>query len=241
MRCVLLLCLVWLGGCTYVGTTTPITDPSVPADQKLIGSWANADHGLFNVIEDKESNKLYVIGVGPGSTKDYCLVAELRTLQLTDYGFLELSVQDGIYECLPPHERNKLTDMFEMPEDSGLTYVLVPYRLAKLNDPEVAKFKDKNNESIQKLIDYYEVTDENPDVFQFGYFADSSELLEHVQAGHLKGVINDCKYGTCVDISDTAEAIETYFLGHQSDSSIFGWENEFLLIRIKSPESSAEQ
>ena len=143
---------------------------------------------------------------------------------------------------LAPHERRKLTDFLEMPKDSGLTYVLSPYRLAKLNDPEVAEFRDKNTESIQKLIDYFEVTDENPDVLQFGYFADSSELLEHVQAGHLKGVINDCKYGTCVDISDTAEAIETYFLGHQSDSSIFEWsENEFLLIRIKSPESSAEQ
>ena len=104
LRSVLLLCLAWLGGCTYVGTVTPITDPSVPADQKLIGSWVNIDRGkgLFNVVEDKESNKLYVIGVGPGSTKDSCFVAELRTLQLTDYGFLELSVQDGIYECLPP-------------------------------------------------------------------------------------------------------------------------------------------
>ena len=145
IRSVLLLCLVWLGGCTAVGTTTPITDPSVPADQKLIGSWVNVDteNGLFNVIEDKESNKLYVIGVGPGSTKDSCFVAELRTLQLTDYGFLELSVQDGVYGCLPPLERN-WTRMFEMPKDSGLTYVLVPYRLVKLNDPEVAKFKDKN-------------------------------------------------------------------------------------------------
>ena len=130
--------------------------------------------------------------------------------------------------------------MFEMPKDSGLTYVLVLYRLVKLNDPEVAKFKDKNKESIQKLIDYYEVTDENPDVLLFGYFANSSELLE--QAGYLKGVINDCKNRTCVLIADTPEAIETYFLSHQSDSSIFGWnENDFLLIRIRSPESSAEQ
>ena len=107
IRSVLLLCLVWLGGCTYVSTTTPITDPSVPADQKLIGSWVNVDteNGLFNVIEDKESNKLYVIGVAPGNTKDSCFVAELRTLQLTDYGFLELSVQDGVYGCLPPREK----------------------------------------------------------------------------------------------------------------------------------------
>ena len=110
MRCVLLLCLAWLSGCAYVGTSIPITDSSVPADQKLIGSWVNIDRekGLFNVVEDKESNKLYVIGVGPGSTKRSCLVAELRTLQLTDYGFLELSVQDGIYECLPPPRETQI-------------------------------------------------------------------------------------------------------------------------------------
>ena len=110
MRCVLLLCLAWLSGCAYVGTSIPITDSSVPADQKLIGSWVNIDRekGLFNVVEDKESNKLYVIGVGPGSTKHSCFVAELRTLQLTDYGFLELSVQDGIYECLPPPRETQI-------------------------------------------------------------------------------------------------------------------------------------
>ena len=56
LRSVLLLCLVWIGGCTAVGTGTPITDPSVPADQQLIGSWVQLCYelALYNVVEDKE-------------------------------------------------------------------------------------------------------------------------------------------------------------------------------------------
>ena len=150
----LLFCVAWLGGCTYIGTSTPIVDSAVPVDNKLAGSWVSVkEGGLFNVIEDTEANKLHVVAAGPGSGTDSCSVFETRTLQFTNYGLLEVSIQDGAYECISPH-KNLFSSDLEKLEKTGLVYAITPYKLAKLNDPEMAEFKENNAEWIVKLIKY---------------------------------------------------------------------------------------
>ena len=237
IRCVLLFCVAWLGGCTYVGTTTPITDSSVSADKRLIGFWVPLGGvGLFNVIEDTEANKLYVVAPGLGSGMGSCLIIETRTLQFIGYGLLEIPIQDGVYECISPH-KNFFSSDLEKLEKAGLVYGIAPYKLAKLNDPEMAEFKEENAESIQKLIDYYEVTDQNLDVFVLGYIF-HGELSKEIQAGRIKGVIDSSS--SAIVITDTPEAIRTYFSTLKADSPLFRWGEDYL-VRVKSSESTVKQ
>jgi len=244
IRPVLLFCLVWLGGCTYVGTTTPITDPSVPADQKLIGSWAQLkDLTPYKVIEDKESNKLYVVLVDFRSNgTDSCVVFEMRTLQLTDYGLFEVSIQDGAYECVSPHQ-NIMGINWDEYKQAGLGqfYAFSFYKISKLNSPELAEFKENNKESIDKLINYYEVTDENPDVVQIAFFEDSEELIKLIQGIQFKSV--KINHDTFIQFEDTPEAIRRFFLALKSDSPAFTtWDGGGgIFIRISTPESSSKQ
>jgi len=244
MRSIFLLCLVWLGGCTYVGTATPITDPSVPADQKLVGSWAHLkDLSLFNVIENKESNKLYVVGINPGvDGTNSCVVWEIRTLQQTDYGLFEVSIQDGAYECVSPHQNAFFINWDKyMQAGLGQFYAFSFYKISKLNNPGLAEFKENNKESIDKLINYYDVTDENPDVVQVAFLEDLEELDELIQGIQSKSV--KINHDTFIQLEDTPEAIRRFFLALRSDSPVFTrWDSDgAIFIRISPPKSSVGQ
>ena len=95
----------------------------------------------------------------------------------------------------------------------------------------MAEFKEENAESIQKLIDYYEVTDQNLDVFELGSIFDS-ELSKEIQAGRIKGVIDSSS--SAIVITDTPDAMRTYFSTLKADSPLLRWAEDYL-VRVKLP------
>ena len=80
MRSILLLCVLWLSGCTYVHTTNPISDGNTPVDERFIGTWWAAPTDAFFVFDiqkkDKNTNELAMVWLGDGE----CNVVEGRTI-----------------------------------------------------------------------------------------------------------------------------------------------------------------
>ena len=77
-----------------------------------------------------------------------------------------------------------------------------------------------------------EVTEQNPDVFELGYISDS-ELTKEIQAGRIKGVIDSSS--SAIVITDTPDAMRTYFSTLEWDSPLLRWSKDYL-VRVKLPD-----
>ena len=245
MRSILLLCVLWLSGCTYVHTTNPISDGNTPVDERLIGTWVFPDPDEFGVLtiqkKDKDTNELTMVLLGDGE----CNVMEGRAIQLSDYWIFESDVDRGGYSCVAPHgnpESGEVKDKDTLKE-LGNRYQHLAYKILEWNDPNIAKIIEQveylNDESISEAIKdtikYYKLG-ETPSVLIASTLR-PRRFAKQIKAGKMKGSIKGERKDDStiieildVTVTDSPEVVRAYL----SDLDFFeDMDGVALFIRIR--------
>ena len=229
MRSILLLCVLWLSGCTYVHTTNPISDGNTPVDERLIGTWVFPDPGQFLVLKiqkkDKDTNELTVVSLGD----DDCGVFEGRAIQVSDYWVFEIDVDLGTYGCVAPHD-SLMVDLEIRDEDTlkklGNRYFHIAYKILEWNDSTIVNLLEQDdkifleaNEFIKKLIKNFQL--EDPPTVLLIAVLNPKLVAEQIKAGKLKGSI---KKEDQVTVTDPPEVVRAYLsdLDYFEDVGVLG-------------------
>ena len=224
IRSVLLLCVLWLSGCTTVYTTQPIANKDSPVDSKLIGTWVMVDWkhedgdgtgdirheiGLLDIQRKENSNKLVAVSAGSGG----CAVSEGRQVRLPNYSIFEIYMPRDSYSCVHPH------DDFEAMSDG---YLHATYKIFNSNDSYFGDLVgqdeatiSKANEQIKKIISFYGIEDETPTFLHLKYF-EPSAFEDEIKSGRLKGTLeysNDYDNLIGLIVTDDPKKLRTFIAG----------------------------
>jgi hypothetical protein len=237
MRSILLLCVLWLSGCTYVHTTNPISDGNTPVDERLIGTWVLTGFDELHVLniqkKDKDTNQLTMVSLGD----DDCGVFKGRAIQVSNYWVFEIDVDLGTYGCVAPHDSVMGLEIRD--EDTlkklGNRYFHIAYKILEWNDSTSATILNpfglddetisEANEEIETFSKLYTLGETSPVLLLS--MLPPKLFAQEIKAGKLKGSIKEKDQ---VTVTDPPEVVRTYLsdLDFYEDMEAFG-----LFLRVE--------